>query len=416
MSEPLPPTNRRPSPLTVFRHKNYRLLFGGQLLSLLGTWIQFTGQAWLVYRLTGSPLALGLVGFAQQAPVFFFSAFGGTIADRFDRRTLLIASQALFALQAATLAVLTFTNLITLELLLGLALCFGLVNCVEIPTRQSFTVELVGKSDLQNAIALNSMMFNLARVGGPTIAGILAAVVGEAWCFAINAASYVTVIASLALMTLPRAPRPEPKHPWHELREGFSYVISHREIRIVLLALALSSFAGAPYMTLMPAMAEEVLHADSRGYGFLMSGVGLGALAGAFAMSRLQLSQLARAPAIAAISFGISVIAFSLSRDFWLSWVLVLPTAFSLMLQGGATNTIVQTLVEDRMRGRVMAYFTMAFLGMLPFGSIAAGFLAKYIGVPMTLAVGGVIAAIAGVIALRVRLSLADKSVPGPAG
>jgi MFS family permease len=411
MSEPLPPANRRPSPLTVFRHRNYRLFFGGQLLSLLGTWIQFTGQAWLVYRLTGSPLALGMVGFAQQAPVFFFSAFGGTLADRFDRRTLLIAAQSLCAVQATTLAVLTFTNLITFEMVVGLALLFGLVNSVEIPTRQAFTVELVGKSDLQNAIALNSMMFNLARVGGPTIAGILAAVVGEAWCFAINAGSYVAVIGGLALMTLPRMLRPEPKHPWHELREGFSYVISHREIRIVLLALALSSFAGAPYMTLMPAMAEEVLHTDSRGYGFLMSAVGLGALGGAFAMSRMQLSTLARAPAIAAISFGISVIAFSISRDFWLSWALVLPTAFSLMLQGGATNTIVQTLVEDRMRGRVMAYFTMSFLGMIPFGSIAAGFLAHYVGVPMTLAIGGVIAAIAGVLALRVKLTLEPRTV-----
>lgn len=405
MSEPIPPIARRPSLLTVFRHTNYRLFFAGQLLSLLGTWMQFIGQAWLVYRLTGSPLALGVVGFAQQSPVFFFSAFGGTLADRFDRRTLLMIAQSLCALQATTLAVLTFTNLVSFEMVVGLAVVFGLVNSVEIPTRQSFTVEIVGKGDLQNAIALNSIMFNLARVGGPAIAGVIVATVGEAWCFAINGVSYMAVIAGLALMTLQRAPRPEFKHPLQELREGLSYVIHHREIRTVLIALALSSFAGAPYMTLMPVMAEQVLGTDSTGFGYLMSAVGLGALFGAFAMSRLDLKALARAPAIAAIAFGLGLIAFSQSTNFWLSWLLVLPTAFSLMLQGGATNTIVQTLVEDRMRGRVMAYFTMSFLGMIPFGSLTAGAIAHQVGAPMTLALGGVVATIAGIIALRVRLA-----------
>jgi MFS family permease len=314
-------------------------------------------------------------------------------------------------MQAATLAILTFTGLIQFEMVVGLALLFGLVNSVEIPTRQAFTVEMVGKADLQNAIALNSIMFNLARVGGPALAGLIVAAVGEAWCFAINSTSYLAVIAGLALMYLPSMKRPDVKHPWHELREGFAYVISHREIRIVLFALALSSFAGAPYMTLMPAMAEQVLGADSRGYGLLMSAVGLGALGGAVAMSRLQLSALARAPAIAAITFGISIIVFSMSRDFWVSWALVLPTAFSLMLQGGATNTIVQMLVEDRMRGRVMAYFTMSFLGMIPFGSLTAGAIAAEVGVPATLAIGGVLATVAGLIALRVKLSLAPKAL-----
>ncbi len=257
------PTQARPSLLTVFRHRNYRLFFAGQLLSLMGTWMQTIAQAWLVYRLTGSPLALGFVTFAAQAPVFFFTAFGGTIADRVDKRRAILAAQSLLCMLAVALSVLTFTEHVTFAMVAGLAFFFGLVNAVEIPTRQSFIVDMVGKDDLQSAIALNSMMFNTARIVGPAAAGVIVAWVGEAWCFALNAVSYLAVIASLALMNVISPVRVSRARALQELREGFAYVSRHREIRAALLALAASSFAGggsscetrsfAPFLAAAPA-------------------------------------------------------------------------------------------------------------------------------------------------------------------
>ncbi len=402
-SAPTIPPPRRPPLRLIFRHRNYRLFFSGQLLSLMGSWMQIIGQAWLVYRLTGSPLALGLIGFLQQGPVFFFSALGGTIADRVDRRTLLIVTQSCFLLQAATLAILAFTGVVEIWHVAALALFFGVVNAIDVPTRQSFTVEMVGRDDLQSAVALNSIMFNMARVVGPSVAGVTIAAVGEAWCFALNAFSYVAVIASLILMQVKSVRRTEASRPLQDLIEGFHYVTRHREIRAALLALAITSFAGGPYLTLMPVFAEDVLKSGSEGYGMLMTAVGAGALFGAFAMSRLSDGQLRRAPEVAAISFGLWMTALSLTTSFWFAMALILPTAFSLMLQGSATNIIIQNAVDDRMRGRVMAYYTMSFLGMMPFGSLAAGALAHYIGVPLTLTCGGIVCALAGTVTLRLR-------------
>lgn len=386
----------RPPLRHIFRHRNYRLFFSGQLLSLMGSWMQIIAQAWLVYRLTGSPLALGAIGFLQQGPVFFFSALGGTIADRVNRRTLLIVTQTGFLLQAATMAILTFTGVVEIWHVAVLALFFGLLNAIDVPTRQSFTVEMVGREDLQSAVALNSIMFNMARVVGPSVAGIAIAAVGESWCFAINAVSYVAVILSLCLMRTQWVRRAETSRPLQDLIEGFRYVTRNREIRAALLALAVTSFAGGPYLTLMPVFSEQVLGTDSAGYGLLMTTVGAGALLGAFAMSRLSGERLRQAPELAAISFGLWMTALSLMTNFWFAMVLILPTAFSLMLQGSATNIIVQSSVEDRMRGRVMAYYTMSFLGMMPFGSLAAGALAHFIGVPLTLTCGGIVCAAAG--------------------
>lgn len=394
---------RRPPLWHVMRHRNYRLFFSGQLLSLMGSWMQIIAQAWLVYRLTGSPLALGLIGFLQQGPVFFFSALGGTIADRVDRRTLLMITQAGMLVQAVTLAALTFAEVVEIWHVAALALSYGLLNALDVPTRQAFTVEMVGRDDLQGAIALNSIMFNMARVVGPSVAGVAIAAVGEAWCFAINAASYVAVLISLYLMQTVTARRTEASKPLQDLIEGFRYVTRHREIRAALLALAVSSFAGGPYLTLMPVFVEQVLGSDSAGYGLLMTTVGAGALLGALAMSRLSGERLRKAPEVAAIGFGVWMMALSLATDFWVAMVLVLPTAFSLMLQGSATNIIIQTAVEDRMRGRVMAYYTMSFLGMMPFGSLAAGALAHYVGVPLTLTIGGAVCALAGAFAWRLR-------------
>lgn len=399
---PIPPLQRPPL-WRIFRHRNYRLFFSGQLLSQMGSWMQIIAQAWLVYRLTGSPLALGLIGFLQQGPVFFFSVLGGTIADRMDRRTLLIFTQSAFLLQAAALAFLTFTGLVEIWHVAALALIFGLLNAIDVPTRQSFTVEMVGREDLQSAVALNSIMFNLARVVGPSVAGIMIAAVGEAWCFAINAVSYMAVLASLVLMQIAPVRRTGASKPLQDLIEGFQYVTRHREIRAALLALAVTSFAGGPYLTLMPVFAEQVLGTDSAGYGMLMTTVGAGALFGALAMSRLSGAKLRQAPEIAAISFGLWVTALSLTTNFWFAMVLILPTAFSLMLQGSATNIIIQSAVDDRMRGRVMAYYTMSFLGMMPFGSLAAGALAHFIGVPLTLTCGGIVCALAGIVTFRLR-------------
>lgn len=397
------PPLQRPPLWRIFRHRNYRLFFSGQLLSQMGSWMQIIAQAWLVYRLTGSPLALGLIGFLQQGPVFFFSVLGGTIADRMDRRTLLIFTQSAFLLQAAALAFLTFTGLVEIWHVAALALIFGLLNAIDVPTRQSFTVEMVGREDLQSAVALNSIMFNLARVVGPSVAGIMIAAVGEAWCFAINAVSYMAVLASLVLMQIAPVRRTGASKPLQDLIEGFQYVTRHREIRAALLALAVTSFAGGPYLTLMPVFAEQVLGTDSAGYGMLMTTVGAGALFGALAMSRLSGAKLRQAPEIAAISFGLWVTALSLTTNFWFAMVLILPTAFSLMLQGSATNIIIQSAVDDRMRGRVMAYYTMSFLGMMPFGSLAAGALAHFIGVPLTLTCGGIVCALAGIVTFRLR-------------
>ncbi len=390
--------------MSVFRHRNYRLFFAGQLLSMMGSWMQIIGQAWLVYQLTGSPLALGLIGFLQQGPVFFLSAIGGTVADRMDRRTLIMITQSCFLFQAAALAILSFTGTVELWHVSALALFYGLMNALDIPARQSFTVELVGREDLQSAIALNSIMFNLARVVGPAIAGVTIAAVGEGWCFAINAISYGAVLGSLFAMRLTRFVKPLVRNnPLQDLVEGFRYVVGNREIRTALLAMALSSFAGGPYLTLMPVFASEVLQVDAGGYGLLMTTVGAGALCGAFAMSRFSSDLLKRAPSVAAIGFGLFMTAFSFARDFPLAVLLILPTSFSLMLQGASTNIMVQLNVEDRMRGRVMAYYTMAFLGMMPFGSLTAGLIAHSIGVPLTLTCGGIVCALGGILTMWLR-------------
>ena len=406
MSEsPTPEAATRRPPITrIFRHRNYRLFFAGQLLSLMGSWMQTIGQAWLVYTLTESPLALGLIGFLQMGPVFFLSPFGGTIADRVDRRSLIIVTQSCFLLQAVTLAILVFSGYAELWHVAALALFFGVVNAVDIPTRQSFTVEMVGREDLQSAIALNGIMFNMARVAGPAVAGVTIAAVGEAWCFAINAVSYLAVIGGLlAMRVTPIVRALDRARPLADLVEGFRFVAGNREIRTALFALALTSFAGGPYLTLMPVFAEDVLRTGSTGYGFLMTTVGLGALCGAFMMSRLSSQALKAAPSVAAIMFGISLMAFSFARDFWVAVVLILPTAFSLMLQGSATNISVQMNIDDRMRGRVMAYYTMSFLGMMPFGSLSAGVIAHWIGVPLTLTLGGAVCLLGGLAAMWFR-------------
>lgn len=386
----------------VFRHRNYRLFFVGQLVSLMGTWMQSVAQGWLVYTLTHSPLLLGLTSFCGQVPVFFVSPFGGTISDRVDRRRMLIVTQSLSMLQAAILAVLTLTHEVRVWHVLVLALSMGLINAFDVPTRQAFTMEMVGRADLRNAIALNSIMFNLARIFGPTAAGFLIAAAGEGVCFALNAFSYGAVLAGLLMMNVVQRTRPIAEHPLRELKAGFVYGWSMRPIRVALLLVAVSSCFGASYLALMPAFARDVLHQGSEGLGFLMASVGAGALCGAYALSRLADRRLTITPIAAAGSFGVCLIAFAHSHALVLSMLLLLPTAFSLMLLGGSTNTIIQLLSEDRMRGRIVALYAMAFMGMMPWGALILGTLASRWGVGNAVTIGGALVVLSAGYALRV--------------
>lgn len=381
--------------LRVFRHRNYRLFFSGQLVSLMGTWITSVAQGWLVYTLTHSPLLLGVTSFAGQVPVFFISSFAGMVSDRVDRRKLLVVTQGLAMLQAATLATLTLMGIIQVWEIVALALFKGFVNAFDVPTRQAFTIDMVGREDLRNAISLNSVMFNLARVVGPTIAGVLVATVGEGLCFTIDAISYGAVLLGLLMMRFEPRARRTPGHPLRELKEGFAYVWRTREIRVSLMLIAVCSAFGAAYIPLLPAFARDVLHQGSQGLGLLYGAIGSGALVGAYALARLHERHLSLTPILSALSFGVSLILFSHSHFLPLSMLLLLPTAFSLMLLGGSTNTIIQTVSSEHMRGRVVAFYAMGFMGMMPWGSLLLGWIGSLIGVSYAVTIGGAVCILA---------------------
>ena len=388
------------------QHRNYRLFFLGQLVSLIGTWMQSVAQSWLVYRLTGSAVLLGTVGFASQIPVFLLSPLGGVMADRRDRRRVLLATQAVSMLLALTLALLTLSGRIQVWQVLLLAALLGVANGFDIPARQAFVVELVGRQDLVNAIALNSSMFNGARIVGPALAGVVVAAVGEGWCFFANGVSYVAVLASLAALRLPARPGPAatPASPVAQILEGWRFVARTAPIRALLLLLGLVSLTGMPYAVLMPVMAEDVLHVGASGLGLLMGASGTGALAGALVLARrTSLAGLGTWVASAALAFGVALIAFSLSRHFWLSVVLLLPVGFAMLLQMSSSNTLIQSMVPDELRGRVMSAYSMMFMGMAPLGALLAGTLAETVGAPATIAIGGVVC-IAGALVFRSRL------------
>jgi MFS family permease len=385
--------------LSPFRHSSYRLFFAGQSVSLLGFWMMAIAQAWLVYRLTDSPFWLGLVGFAGQAPVLIVSPFAGVIADRLDRRRVLIATQATMMASACVLAGLTLGGLVEVWHIVTLALLSGTANAFDVPTRQSFTIEMVGRADLPRAITLNSIMFNAARLVGPAIAGVLVALVGEGWCIALNGASYLAVLTSLAVMQVAPQPAREASHPLSDLREGFLYVTTHRETRTLLLLLAGSSLFGTSYITLMPVFARDVLHGGSDAYGLLMASIGAGALLGALGISRVPQGVLSRLPFAAAVCFGAFLVAFSQSTSFVLSMALLVFAGLGMMAQGVSTNMTLQGSVADAMRGRVMAYYVMAFIGMVPISALASGWLSHQIGAPNTLAIGGVLVVAAAAIA-----------------
>jgi MFS family permease len=390
----------------ALRHRNFRLYFGGQSISLIGTWMTRVATSWLVYRLTGSPILLGVVSFAGQIPTFLLAPFAGVIVDRIDRRTLLVWTQALAMVQSLALASLTLSHRINIAEVLVLSVFQGLINAFDMPGRQSFMIKMVeDKSDLSNAIAINSSMVNVARLVGPSLAGMVIAVSNEGWCFLIDGISYIAVVASLLMMRVARdAEHHQATSMLAQLREGWTYVAHFAPIRDILLLFALLSLMGWPFMVLMPIFAVQVLHGGPHTLGFLMGAVGVGSLISALALVvRRSVRGLTKMIPIAAAAFGIGLISFGLSGVLWLSMLLMLLTGFGMMQGLTASNTIVQTLVDERMRGRVMSYYTMAFVGMAPFGSLLAGALAHAIGAPRTVIVSGV-ACILGSLAFWSRL------------
>jgi MFS family permease len=391
----------QPSPfLRAFRHRNYRLFFGGQLISLTGTWMQSVAESWLVFRLTGSSALLGVSSFASLAPVFLFATVGGTIADRTDRHRIIIVTQTASMILPLILAALTFTHTVRVWHVLVLAGCLGVVNAFDIPARQAFLVEMVGREDLMNAIALNSSMVNGARVVGPAIAGLLVAAIGEGWCFLLNGLSYIAVIAGLSMMEVVHRPRPRVRESaWRETIAGFRFVIRTAPVRALLILLGVISFAGMPYSVLMPVFAENILHGGARGLGLLMGASGLGALGGALSLVRRSgVRGLGRWVAVASGLFGLALIAFSSSRVFWLSALLLVPVGASMMIEMASSNTLIQAMVPNELRGRVMAVYSMMFMGMAPFGALFAGSIAERFGAPQTVAFGGLVCCIASAV------------------
>jgi MFS family permease len=375
------------------------------LISLVGTWMQTVALSWLVYRRTGSTLLLGTVGFASQIPVFLVAPLGGVLADRANRHRVVIATQTTAMLLAFVLAVLTLTHRVQVWQIMVLAASLGVVTAFDIPARQAFLMDMVGREDLMNAIALNSSMFNGARIIGPAIAGILVARVGEGWCFFLNGVSYIAVIAGLLLMKIDCPPRSQSDSPLEDILEGFQWVSRTGPIRSLLLLLGLVSLVGMPYTVLMPIFAARILHGGASGLavflkaqdpgavrlGVLMGATGVGALLGALTLAlRSGVRGLGRLVALTCGGFGVSLIAFSLSRSFWLSAALLIPVGFCIMLEMASSNTLIQTMVPDALRGRVMSVYSMMFMGMAPFGALLGGALADKLGAPVTVAVGAV--------------------------
>lgn len=372
----------------ALKSRNYRLFFGGQSVSMIGTWMTRIATSWLVYRLTGSAALLGTVSFAGQIPMFFLGPIAGVWVDRWDRHRTLVYTQILSMLQSFALAVLALTHLINIWEILLLSLMQGLINAFDMPSRQAFVVQMVeNRDDLSNAIALNSSMVNASRLIGPAIAGIVIAGWGEGYCFLIDGISFLAVIASLLMMRITVTQvHAGGRNVRQELLEGWRYVVDSVAIRSILLLLALVSLVGFPYSVLMPIFASDILHGGPHTLGFLMAASGVGALIGAISLAmRKTVLGLGRYIAICAALFGASLMAFSLSRMLWLSVILMAVTGFGFMQQMASSNTVLQTIVEDQKRGRVMAFYGMAFLGMAPFGSLLAGGLAARIGAPATL-------------------------------
>lgn len=397
----------------AFQYRNYRLFFSGQFISLTGTWMQGIALSWLTYRLTNSTLLLGLVGFAGQIPSLFVTPIAGVIIDRWYKRRILIITQIFAMLQAFVLAVLVLTNNIQVWHIVFLSIFLGVINAFDMPARQSFVVDMVEKKeDLGNAIALNSSMFNGARLAGPSIAGILVASVGEGICFFINGLSYIFVIAALFAMKIKEVKKKIKKsHVIQELKEGFSYAFGFKPIRYILLLVMVLSMMGMSYAVLMPVFAKEILHGGAKTLGFLVGASGTGALMGAlYLASRKTVVGLPKVIAAGSAIFGTALILFSFSQNYYLSLMLMLLSGFGMMVQMASSNTVLQTILDDDKRGRVMSFYTLSFMGMAPFGSLLAGFLASRIGAPNTIMIGGV-SCVLGALLFLTKLKNINKTI-----
>lgn len=399
-----------PHPLRALRARDFRIYFAGQLVSVAGTWMQQIAMAWLAYRLTDSALVLGLLGFASQVPILLFAPLGGIWSDRIDRRRLMMTTQVLAMLQALTLALLTWQGWVSPALLIGLAFVLGCINAVDIPARQSLVVHLVSdRALLPNAIALNSFMMNATRFVGPALAGIIVAWAGEEVCFLLNALSYLAVLVALAALHT-RPGGGEIKPALQALREGLAYTLGHRDIRLFLLLVASVSFLIVPYVVMMPLYARTTLGGDARTFGLLVSSAGAGSLmASLFLASRVSISQLAAQVGAAALLAGTALVAFALNSVALLAYPILVVLGFSVVLVAAGSNTLLQSWVRDDMRGRVMAIFTMAFLGIAPLGSLALGSATHFLGVRPALVSFGALAIVAA-LAHRQRLRLAGRA------
>lgn len=396
-------------------HRNYRLFFSGQSISLIGTWITRVATSWLVYRLTGSAAMLGVVGFAGQIPVFLLSPFAGVWVDRLDRYKVLVWTQVLAMLQSFALAALALSGVIRVWHVLALQAVQGVINAFDTPSRQAAMVDMVeDRAVLPNAIALNSTMVNGARLVGPSIAGVLIAGVGEGWCFAVDGISYLAVIASLLAMRMPRR-RARAGHGsmLADVRDGFRYAFGFGPVRSSLLLLAASSLFGMPYTVLMPIIADRVLHGGPHTLGFLTGAAGVGALIGAaYLASRSSVLGLGRVMPAAAALFGVALVLFSFSARLWLSLLILTAAGLGFMVNLAATNTVLQTLVDEELRGRLMAFYSMAFIGVAPFGSLWAGAVADRIGAQATIRVGGVLLVLAAALFARGLPRLREQARP----
>jgi len=392
--------------LRALRHRNFRLFVYGQSISLIGTWMQRVALGWLVYRVTDSALLLGVVAFSGQFPTFLLASVAGVLADRSNRHRILLVTQTLALLQALLLAFLVLTQVVQVWQLIALSILLGAINAFDMPTRQAFLVEMIqDRKDLGNAIAVNSSMVNVARLLGPSLAGVLVASLGEGICFLLNAVSYLAVIASLLAMRIARAAA-RSEHPpvLPQLIEGFRYAWTAVPIRAILLMLSLVSLVGMPYTVLMPVFARDVLGVGPDGFGYLMGCAGVGALAGAlYLASRRSVLGLGRLLPLAAALFGLSLVVVSFSRALPLSMLLMSLTGFGQIVLMASGNTLLQTIVDEDKRGRVMSFYTMSFFGMTPLGSLLAGTLAERIGAPWTVLIGATVC-IAGAAAFSLAL------------
>ena len=388
--------------LGALAHRNFRLFFIGQGISLVGTWMQNVGEGWLILTLTNSPFYVGLTAALSSLGVLLFSLYAGVIADRVDKRRFIIFMQLAFMIEAFTVSILVWTHVVAVWQVLILATTLGIASAFDIPMRQSFIVEMVGKDDLMNAIALNSSLFNGARVIGPAIAGLLIGAVGIAWCYFLNGVSYIAVIAGLLLMKLPNDPRPaKTASAWTGFREVLAYLRGDRKLRVLMILTATISVFGFPYIAMMPVFARDVLHRGASGYGALTSSIGIGAVVGALAIalasSRIQ--HRGRLMLVGGTAFGLLLILFSASRSLSLSMLLLGLTGCAMIVNNSITNTLLQTSAPDHLRGRIMGFYSFVFVGMAPFGAFLFGLVAEHVGVPATLAAGGAIVAVAVMIA-----------------